>query len=191
MLIECASQYLRNHGIPQDEIDKTYAESAKFFALPTDVKEPLAWKGASRSPPNPTTAADHEPPLSQTRARTEAGLLMDESVSPSQPTQARHSSSRMGANDHLTDVFFSDADEIAKLRLSQPDFKESMEVGRERDPGDVEPLWKNEWPPAGVVRTPDASEAETLASDLHSTSSTRTSRRFFASSTTMTSCKPR
>lgn len=44
------------------------------------------------------------------------------------------------------------ADEIAKLRMTRPDFKESMEVGRERDPGDVEPLWKNEWPPAGVVR---------------------------------------
>lgn len=70
-------QYLSNHGIPQEEIDKTvsslpvpsrplagagpdhasralpgsqYVESAKFFALPTEVKEPLAWKGASRWP---------------------------------------------------------------------------------------------------------------------------------------------
>lgn len=40
------------------------------------------------------------------------------------------------------------------MRETAPDYKESMEVGRERDPGGVEPKWKNEWPPAGVVSVP-------------------------------------
>ena len=37
------------------------------------------------------------------------------------------------------------------MRAQAPDYKESMEVGRELDPGGVAPKWKNEWPPAGVV----------------------------------------
>lgn len=45
-------------------------------------------------------------------------------------------------------------EEILKMRAQAPDYKESMEVGREMDPGGVAPKWKNEWPPAGVVSLP-------------------------------------
>jgi isopenicillin N synthase-like dioxygenase len=148
-------QYLRNHGIPQDEIDKTYAESAKFFALPNEVKEPLAWKGLSH-----VSWICPEIPLS---------ISFPSCRSPCEPRLGR---SRPGAchsvgrprcaadlaasdeDDQAHRMILALADEIAKLRMTRPDFKESMEVGRERDPGDVEPLWKNEWPPAGVVRSP-------------------------------------
>lgn len=35
----------------------------------------------------------------------------------------------------------ADADEIAQLRAKAPDFKESMEIGRDWDS-----TWKNQWP---------------------------------------------
>jgi isopenicillin N synthase-like dioxygenase len=35
--------YLRNHGIPKPTVQKTFAESAKFFARPLSQKDALAW----------------------------------------------------------------------------------------------------------------------------------------------------
>lgn len=35
--------YLRNHPIPKSTIQKTFAESAKFFARPLEQKEELSW----------------------------------------------------------------------------------------------------------------------------------------------------
>lgn len=43
------------------------------------------------------------------------------------------------------------------MRSQAPDYKESMEVGREVDPGGVAPKWKNEWPPAGRVSSAQSS----------------------------------
>lgn len=35
--------YLRNHGLPQEIVDNTFAESAKFFSRPREEKDALAW----------------------------------------------------------------------------------------------------------------------------------------------------
>nr|POF13687.1 upf0676 protein [Quercus suber] len=35
--------YLRNHGIPQADIDRTFTEAARFFAQPAPEKHALAW----------------------------------------------------------------------------------------------------------------------------------------------------
>jgi isopenicillin N synthase-like dioxygenase len=35
--------YLRNHGIPKSTVQKTFAQSAKFFARPLPQKDALAW----------------------------------------------------------------------------------------------------------------------------------------------------
>ncbi|KAL7274304.1 hypothetical protein RUND412_002797 [Rhizina undulata] len=35
--------YIKNHGIPQDVIDRVFSESAKFFRRPKDQKDALAW----------------------------------------------------------------------------------------------------------------------------------------------------
>lgn len=39
--------YIKNHGIPQDVVDRVFAESAAFFNRPKDQKETLAWVGSS------------------------------------------------------------------------------------------------------------------------------------------------
>jgi isopenicillin N synthase-like dioxygenase len=39
--------YLKNHGIPKDQIDAVFAHSAKFFALPQAEKDALAWYAAA------------------------------------------------------------------------------------------------------------------------------------------------
>jgi isopenicillin N synthase-like dioxygenase len=39
--------YLKNHGIPKDQIDAVFAHSAKFFALPQAEKDALAWYDAA------------------------------------------------------------------------------------------------------------------------------------------------
>jgi isopenicillin N synthase-like dioxygenase len=35
--------YLRNHGVREDQVSELFAESRRFFALPLDVKNQLAW----------------------------------------------------------------------------------------------------------------------------------------------------
>lgn len=35
--------YLSNHGVPQDMLEKTFQESAKFFDRPRAEKDALAW----------------------------------------------------------------------------------------------------------------------------------------------------
>ncbi|NER84088.1 MAG: isopenicillin N synthase family oxygenase [Leptolyngbya sp. SIO1D8] len=39
--------YLKNHGIPQTAIDRTFEESCTFFALPLAMKQQVAWSSAS------------------------------------------------------------------------------------------------------------------------------------------------
>lgn len=39
--------YLKNHGIPKDQIDAVFAHSAEFFALPQAEKDALAWYAAA------------------------------------------------------------------------------------------------------------------------------------------------
>jgi hypothetical protein len=87
----------------------------------------------------------------QTLGRIEDGSLTDGSGSLSLPTQVRllYPSSLTLCLTLIPDSL--PADEIAKMRQTAPDYKESMEIGRERDPGGVEPKWKNEWPAPGVV----------------------------------------
>ncbi|KAI8804071.1 hypothetical protein BJ742DRAFT_682418 [Cladochytrium replicatum] len=36
--------YLKNHGIPQEQLKMTFDKSAEFFKLPIDIKDRLAWK---------------------------------------------------------------------------------------------------------------------------------------------------
>ncbi|KAL7409901.1 hypothetical protein BDY24DRAFT_401411 [Mrakia frigida] len=109
-LVERGFMYLSNHGIPEEEIQATFKESAKFFELPLEVKDPLAWKDP----------------------RANRGWVA-------------HGRERVTQS--------ADPEEILKMRAQAPDYKESMEVGREMDPGGVAPKWKNEWPPAGVLDT--------------------------------------
>ena len=56
------------------------------------------------------------------------------------------------------------AEEIAALREQAPDYKESLEIGNDRDP-----VWKNEWPQEGdVPRFKDTMLAfQTAAHELH------------------------
>jgi isopenicillin N synthase-like dioxygenase len=35
--------YLSNHGVPDDVVKKTFAESIKFFERPREEKDALAW----------------------------------------------------------------------------------------------------------------------------------------------------
>lgn len=35
--------YLSKHGVPEDVLEKTFAESAKFFKRPRGEKDALAW----------------------------------------------------------------------------------------------------------------------------------------------------
>ncbi|KIY49432.1 Clavaminate synthase-like protein [Fistulina hepatica ATCC 64428] len=90
--------YLAEHGIPNATIDNTFKKSAEFFALPTEVKDKLAWEDP----------------------RSNRGYV------------------RFG-RERVTQS--SNADEIAKMREKTPDFKESMEIGRDWDS-----TWRNMWP---------------------------------------------
>lgn len=153
-------QYLSNHGIPDEEIQATFrevsstspfppvcaiklirpfslAQSKKFFELPLEVKDPLAWEGELFTPlraENGATEKDDE-------------LILSRSLPFPDPRANRgwvaHGRERVTQS--------ADPEEILKMRAQAPDYKESMEVGRERDPGDVKPKWKNQWPPAGVL----------------------------------------
>lgn len=90
--------YLSGHGIPKSVIKGAFDHSAKFFQLPVETKDTLAWE----SP------------------RSNRGYV------------------RIG-RERVTQS--ADAAEIAKMRESAPDYKESMEIGREADAE-----WKNMWP---------------------------------------------
>lgn len=185
------TQYLSNHGIPQEEIDRTYAESAKFFKLPVEVKEPLAWKGASLLILWTLRGLVLNDLCSlQTLGRIEDGSLTDGSGSLSLPTQVRllYPSSLAICLTFIPDSL--PADEIAKMRQTAPDYKESMEIGRERDPGGVEPKWKNEWPAPGVVSLLYPSHPlQTFLTLACLSSSTRTSLRCSSSSSSTMSCR--
>jgi isopenicillin N synthase-like dioxygenase len=90
--------YLSGHGIPRSVIHNTFEHSRKFFELPLDVKDKLAWEDP----------------------RSNRGYVK---VGRERVTQS------------------VDPDEIAALRKKAPDYKESMEIGRDSDA-----TWKNMWP---------------------------------------------
>lgn len=101
--------YLSHHGIPSDEITKTFQASSQFFStLTSDQKHDLAWKDP----------------------RSNRGYVAS-------------------GRERVTQS--ASAEEIQQLRKKAPDFKESLEIGRERDPGDVEPKWMNQWPSKETV----------------------------------------
>ncbi|RXW21965.1 hypothetical protein EST38_g3916 [Candolleomyces aberdarensis] len=86
--------YLSNHGIPR----ATVQNSKGFFALPTEIKDSLAWEDP----------------------RANRGYVQ---IGRERVTQS------------------NDPDEIAALREKAPDYKETMEIGRDWDSE-----WKNQWP---------------------------------------------
>ncbi|KAI0053649.1 Clavaminate synthase-like protein [Auriscalpium vulgare] len=90
--------YLYGHGIPLSDIDNVYKKSAQFFALPSEVKDKLAWEDP----------------------RSNRGYVK---IGRERVTQS------------------DDPDEIAALRAKAPDYKETMEIGRDWDE-----TWKNQWP---------------------------------------------
>ncbi|KAF9534769.1 hypothetical protein CPB83DRAFT_842915 [Crepidotus variabilis] len=90
--------YLSNHGIDTAEIQSTFQKSRDFFALPSDIKDSLAWEDP----------------------RSNRGYVK---IGRERVTQSR------------------DPAEIAALRAKAPDYKETMEIGRDWDSE-----WKNQWP---------------------------------------------
>jgi len=58
----------------------------------------------------------------------------------------------------------NDPDEIAELRRTAPDVKESMEIGNDSDP-----VWRNHWPPATVAPkfTPTMLQFYDICHELH------------------------
>lgn len=80
--------YLKGHGIPKDQIEHVFGQSAKFFARPQKQKDELAW----------------------TTPRSNRGYVA-------------YGREKVTQSDN--------AEEIAKLRASNPDLKESMEIGKE------------------------------------------------------------
>ncbi|KAH8915398.1 Clavaminate synthase-like protein [Atractiella rhizophila] len=92
--------YLSNHGIPDSKLSKVFELSSKFFALPQELKDELAWDDP----------------------RSNRGYV---TIGRERVTQA------------------TSAEEIAKLRASAPDVKETMEIGRDWE-GQEE--WPNKWP---------------------------------------------
>lgn len=116
--------YLKNHGIPSEQIETVFALSAKFFDRPQPQKDELAW----------TTPRSN-------RGYVAAGR---EKVSQS-----------------------NDPNEIAKLRASNPDLKESMEIGKEGVAG-----MPNQWPDRfgdedGIVFTGTMKEFHLTCQKLH------------------------
>ena len=116
--------YLKNHGIPREQIQTTFAHSATFFERSQAQKDELAW----------------------TTPRSNRGYVASgrEKVSQS-----------------------NDPEEIAKLRASNPDLKESMEIGKEGVEG-----MPNQWPDrfgddAGVVFTKTMKNFFLTCKDLH------------------------
>jgi len=116
--------YLKNHGIPKEQVHTVFAHSAKFFERPPGEKDVLAW----------------------TTARSNRGYVASgrEKVTQSE-----------------------DAEEIAKLRASNPDLKESMEIGKEGVEG-----MPNEWPDRfgdedGLSFTKTMKQFFLTCSDLH------------------------
>ncbi|TKX19369.1 hypothetical protein C1H76_8555 [Elsinoe australis] len=94
--------YLRNHGIPRSDVQKTFSESAKFFARPKEEKDALAW----------TTPEANRGYSAQGQEKT-------------------------------TDA--TDPEEIKRIReMEGNDLKETMEIGREGEPGQP-----NQWPVGG------------------------------------------
>ncbi|KAG5654632.1 hypothetical protein H0H81_011607 [Sphagnurus paluster] len=90
--------YLTGHGIPSNTIQNTFAKSADFFHMSSQIKDRLAWEDP----------------------RSNRGYVK---VGRERVTQSL------------------DPTEIATLRAKAPDFKESMEIGRDWDSD-----WKNQWP---------------------------------------------
>ncbi|KAG6807901.1 hypothetical protein H0H92_006079 [Tricholoma furcatifolium] len=90
--------YLAGHGIPADMIQNVFSKSARFFSLPSEIKDKLAWEDP----------------------RSNRGYVK---VGRERVTQS------------------ADATEIANLRAKTPDYKETMEIGRDWDSE-----WKNQWP---------------------------------------------
>lgn len=90
--------YLKNHGISQEQIERVFSLSAKFFDRPQSQKDQLAW----------------------TTPRSNRGYVAS-------------------GREKVTQS--SDPEEIAKLRASNPDLKESMEIGKEGVEG-----MPNQWP---------------------------------------------
>ncbi|KAK5085552.1 hypothetical protein LTR05_004837 [Lithohypha guttulata] len=90
--------YLKNHGIPKDQVQTVFRTFAKFFERPQAQKDELAW----------------------TTPRSNRGYVT------SGREKVTHS---------------NDPEEVAKQRASNPDLKESMEIGREGVEG-----MPNQWP---------------------------------------------
>jgi isopenicillin N synthase-like dioxygenase len=40
--------YLRNHGVPKELLDRVFAQAKRFFALPLEVKQQIAWDETNR-----------------------------------------------------------------------------------------------------------------------------------------------
>ena len=115
--------YLQNHGIPTDQVNLAFSESAAFFTRSQDQKDALKW----------TTPDSNRGYVTWGR----------EKVSQS-----------------------NDPEVIAKLRASNPDLKESMEIGREGVSG-----MPNQWPEhldeAGKAFTHDMQRFFLTLKDLH------------------------
>lgn len=90
--------YLKNHGIPREQVQTAFNQSAKLFARPQTQKDELAW----------------------TTPRANRGYVAS-------------------GREKVTQS--DDPEEIAKLRASNPDLKESIEIGREGVEG-----MPNQWP---------------------------------------------
>ncbi|KAF2670300.1 Clavaminate synthase-like protein [Microthyrium microscopicum] len=106
--------YLKNHGISPAAVASVFGQSAKFFQLPQDQKDKLAWYSAEAN-----------------RGYTAHGR---EKVS------------------------MADVEDVDALRESNPDLKESLEIGR-----DDEPQFPNMWPPQeGESQWPTEFRKETM-----------------------------
>lgn len=115
--------YLQNHGVPTEQVDKAFSESASFFARPQSQKDALGW----------TTPDANRGYVASGREKV---------------TQS------------------NDPEVIAKLRESNPDLKESMEIGREGVDG-----MPNQWPDRldeeGKTFTTDMQTFFLTLKDLH------------------------
>ncbi|KAI9768194.1 MAG: hypothetical protein M1840_005024 [Geoglossum simile] len=90
--------YIKNHGVPQEIIDRVFSESVKFFARPQEQKDSISW----------TTPESN-------RGYTGHG---------------REKVTNLG-----------DKSAVGELREETPDLKESIEIGRDNEPG-----FPNRWP---------------------------------------------
>ncbi|KAL9530676.1 2-oxoglutarate-Fe(II) type Oxidoreductase [Sphaerulina musiva] len=76
--------YLSKHGVPEDVLEKTFAESAKFFKRPRGEKDALAWTTpeANRgySQPGREKVTDAETPEEIEAVRTKEGSDLKESL---------------------------------------------------------------------------------------------------------------